>query len=159
VQRLTFLAGGCAAFLIAGLLATAPAYADAHGHPGGPGEAHEHGRGGHGDDDSDHHGPRFNERDRVLVREYYGQQFHGGHCPPGLAKKHNGCMPPGLARRWEIGRPLPRDVIFYDVPVEIVVRLSPPPVGYRYVRVASDLLLIAAGTGMVVDAIRDLGSL
>jgi Ni/Co efflux regulator RcnB len=68
-------------------------------------------------------------------------------------------MPPGLARRWEIGRPLPRDVIFYDVPVEIVVRLSPPPAGYRYVRVASDLLLIAAGTGMVVDAIRDLGSL
>jgi Ni/Co efflux regulator RcnB len=32
-----------------------------------------------------------------------------------------------------------------------------PPSGYRYVRVASDILLIAAGTGMVVDAIQDLG--
>ena len=30
-------------------------------------------------------------------------------------------------------------------------------VRYRYVRVASDMLLIAIGTGMVVDAIRDIG--
>jgi hypothetical protein len=39
------------------------------------------------------------------------------------------------------------------VPVQIGV----PPSGYRYVRVASDILMIAIGTGMVVDAIRDLG--
>jgi hypothetical protein len=32
-----------------------------------------------------------------------------------------------------------------------------PPPGYRFVRVASDILMIAIGTGMVMDAIYDLG--
>jgi hypothetical protein len=34
---------------------------------------------------------------------------------------------------------------------------APSRSAYRYVRVASDILLIAVGTGMVVDAIEDLG--
>ena len=34
-----------------------------------------------------------------------------------------------------------------------------PPAGHRYVRVANDILLIAAGTGMVIDAIEDLGKM
>jgi len=34
-----------------------------------------------------------------------------------------------------------------------------PPAGYRYVRVAADILLIAVGTRMVADAITDLGRL
>jgi len=38
-----------------------------------------------------------------------------------------------------------------------VMQIGAPPPGYRYVRVATDILLIAAGTGMVVDAIQDLG--
>jgi Ni/Co efflux regulator RcnB len=38
-----------------------------------------------------------------------------------------------------------------------VVRIGPPPSGYKYVRVASDILMIAVGTNMVVDAIQDLG--
>jgi Ni/Co efflux regulator RcnB len=36
------------------------------------------------------------------------------------------------------------------------VQLGAPPAGHRYVRVATDILLIAVGTGMVVDAIEDL---
>jgi len=74
-----------------------------------------------------------------------------------LAKKNNGCMPPGQARKWTIGRPLPREVIFYEVPPTLLVQFGQPPSGYRYVRVASDILLIALGTGMVIDAIQDLG--
>ncbi len=35
--------------------------------------------------------------------------------------------------------------------------MGPPPLGYRYVRVAGDILLIATGTSMVMDAIMDLG--
>jgi Ni/Co efflux regulator RcnB len=66
-------------------------------------------------------------------------------------------MPPGQAKKWAIGRPLPRDVIYYEVPPQLVVKIGTPPVGYKYVRVASDLLLIAAGTGMVIDAVQDLG--
>jgi len=99
----------------------------------------------------------FKEHDRVYVREYYEREYHGGHCPPGLAKKHNGCMPPGQAKKWAYGRPLPRDVVYYEVPRDVVVRIGPPPSGYKYVRVASDILMIAVGTNMVVDAISDLG--
>jgi Ni/Co efflux regulator RcnB len=99
----------------------------------------------------------FDDQHRAYVREYYAEQFRGGRCPPGLAKKHNGCMPPGQAKKWQLGRSLPRDVIFYDVPRPLVMQIGAPPRGYRYVRVATDILLIAIGTGMVVDAIQDLG--
>jgi Ni/Co efflux regulator RcnB len=66
-------------------------------------------------------------------------------------------MPPGQARKWSIGRPLPREVIYYDVPPALVVQFDRAPTGYRYVRVANDIVLIALGTGMVIDAIQDLG--
>ena len=38
----------------------------------------------------------------------------------------------------------------------MLLNLEPPPTGYRYVRVASDILLIAIGTNLVIDAIEDL---
>ena len=101
---------------------------------------------------------RFDEPQQAAVRSWYAQQIGAGRCPPGLAKKHNGCLPPGQAKkRWTIGRPLPREVIFHDLPPTLVVELGVPPPGYRFVRVANDLLLIAIGTGMVLDAISDLG--
>lgn len=103
--------------------------------------------------------PHFGDREREIGHEYFAEQFRKGRCPPGLAKKHNGCMPPGQARKWTMGRPLPRDVIFYDLPHSVLIQLSPPPARHRYVRVASDILLIAIGTGMVVDAIEDLGNM
>ena len=116
------------------------------------GEAHGHGvKGGHAE------GPRFQDKDRLAVRNYYAELGRGGPCPPGLAKKHNGCMPPGQAKRWQVGAPLPRGVVYYSLPPSLVVQLTPPPEGYRYVRVASDILMIAGGTGMVAAAIEDLG--
>ena len=101
----------------------------------------------------------FGDRQRTVVREYYQDSFRHGNCPPGLAKKHNGCMPPGQARKWQMGRPLPHDVVYYDLPPRVVVSLGVPPSGYKYVRVASDILMIAVGTGIVVDAIDDLGGM
>lgn len=98
----------------------------------------------------------FNDRQRSYVRDYYRNQFGMGNCPPGLAKKNNGCMPPGQAKKWRIGYPLGRDVIFYDLPAALVVELGPPPRGYRYARVADDILMLAVGTGLVVDAIASL---
>ena len=110
-----------------------------------------------GDRRSDSKHRHFEDRHAVIVREYYTENYRGGRCPPGLAKKRNGCMPPGQAKKWKMGRPLPRDVIYYEVPQPLVLRIGPPPSGYRYVRVASDILMIAIGTGMVVDAIQNLG--
>jgi Ni/Co efflux regulator RcnB len=47
--------------------------------------------------------------------------------------------------------------VVYELPRALVVKIGVPPAGYKYVRVAADILLIAVGTRMVVDAITDLG--
>jgi hypothetical protein len=97
----------------------------------------------------------IHDSQRAIIREYYGAQFARGACPPGLAKKNNGCMPPGQAKQWMRGKALPRSVVFHELPAHLVARLN-TPAGARYVRVAADILLIAVGTGMVLDAIEDL---
>ena len=131
--------------------------------PGGFGHGRDHGHDRY--EQRDHRPGRsysrserfhFADRDRVAIRDYYSHAERRGWCPPGLAKKHDGCLPPGHARRWRIGEPLPRGVIYYNLPPTLVVRLTPPPAGYRYVRVASDILMIANGTGTVATAIQDL---
>lgn len=100
----------------------------------------------------------FGEPQRVVINNYYGNEFQAGRCPPGLAKKNNGCMPPGQAKKYVVGQRLPSNVIYYQVPQTVVYQLGAPPSGYRYVRVASDILLLAVGTSMVVDAIQNLSS-
>jgi Ni/Co efflux regulator RcnB len=101
----------------------------------------------------------FNDQQRVVIRKYYEESVHSGHCPPGLAKKQNGCLPPGQAKKWSKGKPLPGDVVYHDLPPRVIVDLGAPPAGYKYVRIATDILLIAIGTGMVVDAVTDLGKM
>ena len=155
------------ALVAAGLFAASPVFADkpdwaGHGKPdkGARDSRDDNVRGDRRDDRGDVRvNMYFGDRQRAVVREYYRDSFRHGNCPPGLAKKHNGCMPPGQARKWQLGRPLPRDVAYYDLPPEVVVRIGVPPAGYKYVRVAGDILMIAAGTGMVVDAINDLGGM
>ncbi|MGZ5847741.1 MAG: hypothetical protein ACXWJJ_09725 [Ramlibacter sp.] len=153
--------------VLAGILATGPALA---GRPdwagGGKGGEHGHKHDG-GDDRGGHHeererrevrtGGSFNDRDRQAVNVYYVEQGRAGHCPPGLAKKHNGCMPPGQAKKmYMVGQPLPTAVAYYPVPQPVLVQLPPPPPQHKYVRVAGDILLIAVGSSMVVDAINDI---
>jgi Ni/Co efflux regulator RcnB len=104
-------------------------------------------------------GSHFGDQQRSIVQDYFAGQFRTGRCPPGLAKKRNGCMPPGQAKKWAMGRPLPHDVIFHNLPRNLQDQLGAPPAGHRYVRVAADILLIAVGTAMVVDAIEDLGKM
>lgn len=105
----------------------------------------------------------FSDHQRKAVHEYYETTLRRGHCPPGLAKKRknkgkgNRCEAPGHAKRYVVGRPLPRDVIFHEVPRPIVVTLGQPPRGHRYVRVSNDILMIVVGTGLVIDALKNLG--
>ncbi len=98
----------------------------------------------------------FGVQQQQVAREYFGAQQRAGKCPPGLAKKNNGCKPPGQVKQWHKGQALPAGVTFYPLPKELVVRMGLPPAGHQYVRVASDILLIAVGTRMVVDAMEDL---
>lgn len=101
-------------------------------------------------------GGYFQERHREAAQDYYARTENRGYCPPGLAKKSEDCLPPGQARQWQRGHVLPTGVVYYEVPRSAVLTLGAPPSGYRYVRVASDILLLAVGTGMVVDAIEGL---
>jgi Ni/Co efflux regulator RcnB len=99
---------------------------------------------------------RFSSQDRRLVYNYYGAPAKRRACPPGLVKKGKGCMSPGPARKWTVGKPLPRDIDYRDLPRDLRRRLAAPPAGYRYVQVAGDVLLITARTTVVVDVIRDV---
>lgn len=161
MTRLAFPLCLAAALSLVGAPAVAdrPAWAGGgHGKKHEERDRHDEPRGRHGNDDSRITVElRFNDSSRRAVGDYYGAQIGAGRCPPGLAKKHNGCQPPGQAKQWSRGRPLPGDLRYYDLPRELLVRLPPPPANHRYVRVASDILMIAVGTSMVVDAIEDLG--
>jgi len=151
------------AVVIAGVLAVAPAIADkpswAGGGKGDKSERRDSEPRSRGDGSGSAVVMRehFGDRHRTITHDYYSAQFRAGRCPPGLARKENGCMPPGQARKWAVGRPLPREVIYHDVPSALAVQFGQPPAGHRYVRVAGDILLIALGTGMVIDALHDLG--
>ncbi len=85
---------------------------------------------------------------------YFAEPGHQGFVPPGLAKK--GGVPPGQVRKWQRGQVLPAGVMYYALPRSLELVLGPPPAGHRYVRVATDILLLAIGTGIVVDAMEDL---
>lgn len=99
----------------------------------------------------------FGNSDRRIVDDYYAPEFRSGHCPPGLAKKGSGCVPPGQARKWRKGYPLPQGVVYYDLPPDLIYRMPPPPRGHRYVRIGPDILLLSIGSGIVIDAMIDIG--
>ncbi len=122
-------------------------------------QQHGQGRGqgqqGHGQQGHGRNAPaRIADADRNLIQGYFGQQFAQGHCPPGLAKKNNGCQPPGQARQWAVGQRLPAG-LGYPLPPDLLRRLA-PPAGYTYMRVGTDILMIATGTGMVVSGLSNL---
>ena len=162
MHRTILSGGGLLAVLMASLLFSAPAFAKKYDDDGGKQKHHKkykHDDEHHESDDGNdiHVNVHFGDHERVVIRDYYEERGRVGRCPPGLAKKHNGCMPPGQAKKWHKGRPLPREVIYHDLPPRVIIQIGTPPSGYKYVRVAADILLIAVGTGMVVDAIEDLG--
>ena len=101
----------------------------------------------------------FSTTQREAARSYFVTEHGRGNCPPGLAKKHNGCLPPGQAKkRYVVGHPLPHGIVVGEVPVELSVRIGPAPSGYRYGILDGDLVKLAVGTMLVVDAIGGPGS-
>ncbi len=99
----------------------------------------------------------FTTQQRDAARGWYAEKYGKGNCPPGLAKKGNGCLPPGQAKkRYAVGQPLPPGIVYGPVPSELSVRIGRPPEGYLYVSLDGDLLKLAVGTLLVVDAIDGL---
>jgi hypothetical protein len=99
----------------------------------------------------------FTTTQREAARSYFVKEHGRGNCPPGLARKNNGCLPPGQAKkRYTVGHPLPQGIVVVDLPVDLSVRIGPAPSGYRYGIVDGDLVKLAIGTMLVVDAIEGL---
>jgi hypothetical protein len=99
----------------------------------------------------------FSVSERRIVRAYLAETPRPGWCPPGLAKKRNGCQPPGLAKkRYVTGRPLSSGVAILPLPRELQIRIGRPPRGYLYGMVDGDVLKLAVGSLLVVDAIAGL---
>jgi hypothetical protein len=99
----------------------------------------------------------FAARERDAVSAYFVETRGRGNCPPGLAKKHNGCLPPGqVKKRYSVGQRLPETIIYEEPPRELIVRIGPPPSGYRYVVLDGDLVKLTLGTLLVVDSIEGL---
>ena len=99
----------------------------------------------------------FTTAQRDAAQGWYAEKFGRGNCPPGLAKKNNGCLPPGQAKkRYAVGQPLPHGVVYGPVPPDLSARIGPPPSGYIYASLDGDLLKLAVGTLLVVDAIDGL---
>lgn len=141
------------------LFSAGPAFAKKPDSPGNSGKnksEHHHSHDSSAASESTSHQNYFSDERKSRIRSYYSQSKSSTNCPPGLAKKNNGCQPPGQAKKWRKGQPLPNDVIYYDVPTELIHQLGRTPEGQRIVRVGTDLLLISIGTGMVIDALQDL---
>jgi len=99
----------------------------------------------------------FAPEQRQVVQEYIVSKHGRGHCPPGLAKKNNGCLPPGQAKkRYAVGHPCPPDIVVQELPAELKVRIGVAPPGYRYGVIDGDVVKLAVGTLLVVDAIDGL---
>jgi hypothetical protein len=99
----------------------------------------------------------FSTHDRENAQVFFVEKHGRGKCPPGLAKKNNGCLPPGQAKkRYSIGHPLPPMIVLEEAPAELTVRIGRAPAGYRYAIVDGDLVKLAVGTLLVVDAIQGL---
>ena len=99
----------------------------------------------------------FSTEQRGAAQGWYVEKYGRGKCPPGLAKKGNGCLPPGQAtKRYVIGQPLGPGIKYGPVPPELSARIGRPSDGYLYATLDGDLLKLAAGTMLVVDAIGGL---
>lgn len=171
MQTLSSRSFRCAAALLAAALCGAPAWgqSSADDAPGRSraarddvgnrdARASEVGQGGR-------MGPRvkpglyIGEKYRVALRAAWRQAYGDGRqCPPGLGKTGAGCAAAALATPWAIGDPLPAGAHPHPVPAPLRNHLPQAPEGHRYVLVAGDLLLVATGSGMVVDAVQGLAA-
>ena len=87
----------------------------------------------------------------------YFQQHQASYAgmkplPPGIAKKiaRGGTLPPGIAKKIAPGGTLPPGIAKRYFPNDLIAQLPPRP-GQQWVIVGTDVLLIQAGTSLILD--------
>lgn len=64
-------------------------------------------------------------------------------------------LPPGIAKNLARGKPLPPGIAKRGLPNALTARLSIPS-GYELLSVGTDVLLVALGTRIIADVLRDV---
>jgi hypothetical protein len=94
----------------------------------------------------------FGDRDRQLIREYYGITPQRKQLPPGLAKQ--GKLPPGIQKQLVRQGQLPAEVRYRHFPRDLERQLSPLPDGFARVVIGGSFALIDKRTRVVFDVIH-----
>lgn len=127
----------------------------------------DRGRQERGQDDERHQrldrGPeKIRDYDRRVIVNYinvdYSPNYYSGH-DYGRGRghdKHSHYDRHGPS--YMVGKRLPDTVQWRPIPRDLYVRLKPVPVGYRYVQVDSDVLLMSEATRMIIDAVTLLSA-
>lgn len=86
-------------------------------------------------------------QERTIILDYFATPpaafADAKPLPPGIARKlaRGGTLPPGIAKRY--------------FPQDLIVQLPPRP-GYEWRVVGTDVVLLAAATGLIVDILIDV---
>lgn len=95
----------------------------------------------------------FSALERQLILDYYARAAAGG-TGRGHGRGRGGGLPPGIQRRLERGGTLPPGIARQVLPPDLSRQLPFLPSGYARQIVGNDVLLVAIGTGLILDIIR-----
>ena len=94
----------------------------------------------------------ISEQDRKSIKGFQERSYRS-ECPQGTKKIGRECSTDRNQNlTYVVGQPLPPTIVVTQPPAELVTVIHQPPVGYRYMQVGSDLLLVNQD-GVVVDAV------
>lgn len=105
------------------------------------------------------------DNDRVILSRYVEDRYRNDYKKSW--SKHNHGHGHGRdygfyrqpSHRYIVGYPLPHNVTYYSVPYDIRSRLRPTPIGYQYIRVDDDVLLMNTATKQIIDAVTLFASI
>lgn len=99
-------------------------------------------------------GAFITSRHRKAVQAWLAKNHGPGQpCLPGLLPQGQACVAPPGAGGWQMGTPVAAAARLENPPAGLLAALPPAPPGNRYVLLSGDILLIAAASRIVVDAI------
>lgn len=94
----------------------------------------------------------ISETDRKEIRGYLARTYRS-ECPAGTVKVGRECSTnDNVNQVFVVGQPIPAAYVVQPAPVELVQVLRPVPVGYRYVTIDGNVLLVNSN-GVIVDTV------
>lgn len=99
------------------------------------------------------------DNDRIILNNYIEDNYRRSDPRGWDRHRHGYTSYYQTSRRYMIGYPLPNEVVYYSVPYEIRSHMRPVPVGYQYVRVDNDVLLMNMASKKIIDAVTLISAL